>query len=866
MTKKPLPTLSSSSSSFPWLLLLIFLLFSGFATSLNGGQIVSVWQHHHDFNEHELEDEHEHGTALKAALDGKIHLVWKNSNRVIWSFSSGPPIYTSYQAPPSQHATTTVRNQNNFHIECGDDWNLYAHHQTLGIHNLSISIEDFIKGTPYTLEDGAVTVGSKKTTVFEVDLRTGKLIHTYPSSSSSSSSSSSLSPAAQHHPVKLMRLQIMRTDYTLKSFVPSSHKESWNMTVAEIGAALLCPDVDQPVGESLLTLKVKNSHEIISDIALPLRCQTKVPVFRYKNHVLFEFPSIEMLPGKAVLPEHASRPMLREQTNDDGDYSSLEDEHDSILSKSNLFDWSTALSLALFIGIVVGIVIYHHAPMIIGKVWLFNEQTRNSNSRASPSKRKKSRKSEKGKKELSENGDDSEDVSGLDLNKLFYCGADGRRIGKLIVSNKEIAKGSNGTVVLEGMYEGRSVAVKRLVRAHHDAAVKEIQNLIASDRHPNIVRWYGVECDQDFVYLSLERCTCSLDDLVQIYLNSSQNSASTSDHAMGSITDYNVHLESVKNIMPDVILRKPNGYPSPLSLKLMRDMVSGLVHLHQLGIIHRDLKPQNVLIVNEISLCAKLSDMGISKRLDGNMSSLAPHATGKIAYPSCGSSGWQAPEQLLQEQRQTRAVDLFSLGCVLFFCITGGKHPFGESLKRDMNIVENKMDLILVESMPEAFDLISRLLSANPELRPKASEVLHHPLFWNSEKRLSFLRDTSDRVELEDRKPESALLKELESIAPIALGGKWNVKMDKEFMMNIGQYRRYKFDSIRDLLRVMRNKLNHYRELPKEIQELLGSVPDGYNDYFGSRFPRLLTEVYKVISRNCKEEKCFQQYFETKVE
>ncbi|KAM6566809.1 hypothetical protein CsatA_025937 [Cannabis sativa] len=99
--------------------------------------------------------------------------------------------------------------------------------------------------------------------------------------------------------------------------------------------------------------------------------------------------------------------------------------HDSILSKSNLFDWSTALSLALFIGIVVGIVIYHHAPMIIGKVWLFNEQTRNSNSRASPSKRKKSRKSEKGKKELSENGDDSEDVSGLDLNKLFDCGADG---------------------------------------------------------------------------------------------------------------------------------------------------------------------------------------------------------------------------------------------------------------------------------------------------------------------------------------------------------------------------------------------------------------------------------------------------------
>lgn len=53
-----------------------------------------------------------------------------------------------------------------------------------------------------------------------------------------------------------------------------------------------------------------------------------------------------------------------------------------------------------------------------------------------------------------------------------------------------------------------------------------------------------------------------------------------------------------------------------------RDVVSGLVHLHELGIIHRDLKPQNVLLIKERSLCAKLSDMGISKLLLEDMSSL----------------------------------------------------------------------------------------------------------------------------------------------------------------------------------------------------------------------------------------------------
>lgn len=58
-------------------------------------------------------------------------------------------------------------------------------------------------------------------------------------------------------------------------------------------------------------------------------------------------------------------------------------------------------------------------------------------------------------------------------------------------------------------------------------------------------------------------------------------------------------------------------------------MVCGLAHLHELGIIHRDLKPQNVLIIKDKSVCAKLSDMGISKRLSGDMSSLTGQATGK---------------------------------------------------------------------------------------------------------------------------------------------------------------------------------------------------------------------------------------------
>jgi len=48
-------------------------------------------------------------------------------------------------------------------------------------------------------------------------------------------------------------------------------------------------------------------------------------------------------------------------------------------------------------------------------------------------------------------------------------------------------------------------------------------------------------------------------------------------------------------------------------------------------------------------------------------------------------------------------------------------------------------------------------------------DAWHHPLFWDSGTRLSFLRDVSDRVELEDRENESELLNALESIAAVAL-------------------------------------------------------------------------------------------------
>jgi hypothetical protein len=87
------------------------------------------------------------------------------------------------------------------------------------------------------------------------------------------------------------------------------------------------------------------------------------------------------------------------------------------------------------------------------------------------------------------------------------------------------------------------------------------------------------------------------------------------------------------------------------------------------------------------------------------------------------------------------------------------------------------------------------------------------------------------RVENEDREPDPSLLEALESFTPAALAPgppNWAACVHPDLIANLGKYRRYDYSSLRDLLRLVRNKRNHYRELPAGVQALLGPLPEGY--------------------------------------
>ena len=93
-------------------------------------------------------------------------------------------------------------------------------------------------------------------------------------------------------------------------------------------------------------------------------------------------------------------------------------------------------------------------------------------------------------------------------------------------------------------------------------------------------------------------------------------------------------------------------------------VAEALACVHGLGIIHRDVKPSNIFLVGGDPATAKLLDLGIARSAFETSALTATHAV-------VGSVGYIAPEQARAVDDLDVRADLFSLGCVLYECVTG---------------------------------------------------------------------------------------------------------------------------------------------------------------------------------------------------
>ena len=435
------------------------------------------------------------------------------------------------------------------------------------------------------------------------------------------------------------------------------------------------------------------------------------------------------------------------------------------------------------------------------------------------------------------------------------------QINSLVIhTDKLIGQGSCGTTVYEGSFEGREVAVKRMLSQFYDLASQEVSFLQQSDDHPNVVRYFCQQKDDHFLYIAVELCQASIFDVWE------PEKAKTAERQ--------IQLQTLKHsIQQDVP-------------KALQQLAAGLYHLHNLRIIHRDIKPQNILVAfpkkhqnNGPRLV--ISDFGLGKNLPENVSTLVD-PTG-----TAGTSGWKAPE-LISQPRETdskhsqstsntggsegqngtmagvkRAADIFSLGCLFFWVLTDGTHPYedenGWQQLRELNIKRDRKNIDALERWAdghEPLQLIEWMLQHNPQNRPTAVQVLNHPFFWSAEKRLAFLCDCSDHFEREPRglvddnfAGDSPALQRLESRSVEVIGTPHDFlyKLDRQFVETLGKQRKYSGWRLLDLLRALRNKRNHYEDMPEDVKRRVGPLVGGYLSYWANKFPRLLMTCYEVV-------------------
>ena len=248
-----------------------------------------------------------------------------------------------------------------------------------------------------------------------------------------------------------------------------------------------------------------------------------------------------------------------------------------------------------------------------------------------------------------------------------------------------LGHGSMGTIYeAKHIVTGESVAVKVIDKQQLQKSIEverfrrelAVMDSFRTLRHPNVVSLIDLFEDEQKFYLVTELCTG------------------------GDLFDYIADNGAINERVASIIFKQ---------------ILDGLIFIHQNGIVHRDLKPENIFITRFPSI--KIGDFGLCGFTDFNT----------LMNSFCGSPCYCSPECLKKESYDGIKADTYSLGVTLF-CMVTGQFPWNIEVPQKMieRILQNSY-VIPSHVSPQCADLIHRLMALNPADRPSHTEILNHP-------------------------------------------------------------------------------------------------------------------------------------------
>jgi serine/threonine protein kinase len=177
-------------------------------------------------------------------------------------------------------------------------------------------------------------------------------------------------------------------------------------------------------------------------------------------------------------------------------------------------------------------------------------------------------------------------------------------------------------------------------------------------------------------------------------------------------------MEYVEGIDLDRLVRKTGPLPVDRACKYIRQAAEALQYAHERGLVHRDIKPANLLLATGADII-KISDLGLARTIspEGEQSVECLTQEGLVV----GTIDYLAPEQARDSHGVDIRADLYSLGCSLYFMLTG-RPPFAGASPTE-KLLRHQMDEPLPVSQlrpevpPQLVQIVRRLMAKKPQDR-----------------------------------------------------------------------------------------------------------------------------------------------------